>query len=516
MANPTFGWTKPLPTAQQRADPSGVQEASSTLQAILLSGMSTVTTNVRYIPLFVAARYYRQQAGEGVQANVGWVDFFRRLEALIAVASVRHHSSDGRIPRGIIGDGAGRRLSELESIELRTDLQVPPYSIYRGTLSGLGLVDIDASSDPLRESALRLAAAWKPSADGVLTTQVQAGVLPETVSRAMVDAEADSFCLCQVPAGSKEQEELARVLMGLGKSFPLPTFAENENVDRLAYRSVSWRLALELVNLSPGRVLADYHLMARLLEPDLLEAAMHSCLRACLYCWRWVAARTFFELAWTLLFSSTLSIVKNAPHGLTSADLHEEVGRTFGGEWLRETMDQTLGAARAHAEEAEWLEARFESDNPRDLLLAMCAGVMAANRDRTGGSGLLGTLWQERAIPFAVEHERLSKSAARSQLASEYWGELGEQTLVQHVRGALRRMSSGNPDSLHVDFDNGRWMVPAKAINWNPQPAGGSSRLDVALGWARQMGLVEASGPGLQLTVFGRHCCNEWDREHVQ
>jgi hypothetical protein len=54
-----IGWTSPLAAAHTYIDPSGVQSASTTLQALLFPGMSTQTARLRYISLFAAARYYR-------------------------------------------------------------------------------------------------------------------------------------------------------------------------------------------------------------------------------------------------------------------------------------------------------------------------------------------------------------------------------------------------------------------------------------------------------------------------
>ena len=61
MTATEMGWTKPLAVASSYVDPSGVQSASTTFQALLFPGMSTQTTRLRYIPLFAAARYYRQR-----------------------------------------------------------------------------------------------------------------------------------------------------------------------------------------------------------------------------------------------------------------------------------------------------------------------------------------------------------------------------------------------------------------------------------------------------------------------
>jgi hypothetical protein len=51
-------WTKSLDVARLHADPSGVQEANTTFQALLFPGMSTQTARLRYISLFAAKLSY--------------------------------------------------------------------------------------------------------------------------------------------------------------------------------------------------------------------------------------------------------------------------------------------------------------------------------------------------------------------------------------------------------------------------------------------------------------------------
>jgi hypothetical protein len=97
------------------------------------------------------------------------------------------------------------------------------------------------------------------------------------------------------------------------------------------------------------------------------------------------------------------------------------------------------------------------------------------------------------------------------------WAEIAEEGLMQHFQIALRKMSSGNPDSLLVDFDAGQWRIPEKALDIIPGPANGSTRLDVALGWAQQLGLVEPTGnDSFTLTETGLHSRIDWDQEHMQ
>ncbi len=96
-----FGWTEPLAVARLHADPSGVQDASTTFQALIFPGMSTQTARLRYISLFTAASYYRMEAGSAAEAQLSVSDYLRRLEALIAVSSVRHYIHDDAEPDGI-------------------------------------------------------------------------------------------------------------------------------------------------------------------------------------------------------------------------------------------------------------------------------------------------------------------------------------------------------------------------------------------------------------------------------
>ena len=75
-------------------------------------------------------------------------------------------------------------------------------------------------------------------------------------------------------------------------------------------------------------------------------------------------------------------------------------------------------------------------------------------------------------------------------------------------------MWQGNPYSLHVDFENGRWSVPKKALDWSPRPAGAFSRLDIGLGWATQLGLASKIGQTFALTSLGRQILKRWDEEN--
>src|ERR1700737_2492600 len=123
-------WTKSLDVARLHADPSGVQETSTTFQALLFPGMSTQTARLRYISLLAAARHYRMKLGSEVNIQLPLSEYLRRFEALIAVSSVLHHIPDGSEPDGIVGRTPGRDMSRNETFELKTGLHNPPYNIY--------------------------------------------------------------------------------------------------------------------------------------------------------------------------------------------------------------------------------------------------------------------------------------------------------------------------------------------------------------------------------------------------
>jgi len=115
-------------------------------------------------------------------------------------------------------------------------------------------------------------------------------------------------------------------------------------------------------------------------------------------------------------------------------------------------------------------------------------------------------------IPFISEYKRLLTALGKHLNASDFWAETSIETLVNHVCISLRKMRQGNPDTLHVDFENGRWLVPTKALALNPRPASSDSRLDIALGWAQQLGLLKSSEDNsLELTVLGRRVRGRWD-----
>src|SRR5687767_9393943 len=103
MPAPQINWTARPPAAGVRVDPSGVQDASTSFQQVLLPGLSTVTLNVRYLSLFISARYHRIRAAKAdhtLSERGSWPAFIRRLEAAIAVSSVLHHRDGSARPGG--------------------------------------------------------------------------------------------------------------------------------------------------------------------------------------------------------------------------------------------------------------------------------------------------------------------------------------------------------------------------------------------------------------------------------
>jgi hypothetical protein len=119
-------------------------------------------------------------------------------------------------------------------------------------------------------------------------------------------------------------------------------------------------------------------------------------------------------------------------------------------------------------------------------------------------------------VPFEAIHRSLEHRLSDGSPAAVLWAQWGEDSLAQHVRNSLQKMRSGdNPDSLLCDYDGGVWRVPGKVGNARPNPAGAGSRLDIALSWARQLGLIAAdSAGGLSLTGAGEAYRARWDEEH--
>lgn len=505
-------WTEPLRISLQRADPSGVTSASTEYQARLLPGMSTLTNRVRYLSLFAAARGLRMAAGKSAEDRLPLNTHLRRLEALIGVCTVRHHQQQG-VPTGIIGRGDAVKLAVNSEITLALNVVRPAYSIYFGSLAALGLLDDSKDFAPLYKGARPLAESWNVAAAGPLGAMLADGVLPKSVPRDLVDAHAASFCLCQTPRGSEEETALVRRL------FALDDAQINHVTEGDLVRSASWRLLLELVRRTPTAKLENQATIIRLLQPDLAALAettgeLPPRLCQSLIHWRWVAARTLFEHGWVQAFILAVRIAGGERLGLTSSELRTELGR--GPDVAGVTLDRFDEHVRAEYESASWLKGCFEGSGPRDGLALLLAGLHHAACDRVRYSDKgLETHWSAGDIPFSALEEQFAIAVQRGADASGFWAEVGEASLEEHVRISLRKMSTGLPDSLLLDFDDGRWLVPAKARNVPLYPAGAYTRLDTALWWAREMGLVDTTLGDLNvLTQAGDAICAEWDEVH--
>jgi len=520
MTTTEMGWTKPLAVARSYIDPSGVQSASTTFQALLFPGMSTQTTRLRYIPLIAAARYYRMEAGKGAEDQLSLTNYLRRFEALIAVRSIRHHPQE-RILDGIVGRGAGLSMSGQEEFELKTSLQNPPYNIYRGTLYNLGILDTSTTSDPLFNQAKSLAMAWDISAANAIGEDMRKGILPSRMRRDTVDEIAPAFCLCKIPEGSVEQQALMQNLFALGKELQLPSSYENEDALVLhsqACRSLAWRFLLELVLDSDNKRLSAQYTLVYLLSHDFVPPTEHPTLQFCLQTWRWIAARTFFERGWTQIFAQILQVLRQEREGLSRKELQQKAQEDYLTENQDEPITRLIQEVEAKCNSPEWLLERFDGKLYRDFLLCIYIGLFMAVEDKKRyGTPILENLWEREPVPFSREYTRFEKGIRNNNRTSTLWAEIGEESLTQHFQIALRKMSFGNPDTLLVDFDNGQWRVPEKAQDEYPRRAEGSTRLDIGLQWAQQLGLIETTGQGgFALTEVGLHCCVEWDREHRQ
>lgn len=505
-------WTEPLRVSLQRADPSGVTSISTDYQARLLPGMSTLTNRVRYLSLFAAARELRWVAGKSAEDRLPLDTHLRRLEALIGVCTVRHHQHQG-VPTGIIGRGDAVKLAANNEITLALNVVRPAYNIYLGPLAALGLVDDSRDLAPLYRGTRPLAKSWNVAAAGPLGTMLADGVLPESVSRDLVDTHAASFCLCQTPHGSEEETALVH------RFFALDDAQINHATEGDLVRSASWRLLLELVRRTPTAKLENQATIIRLLQPDLAALAettgeLPPRLRQSLIHWRWIAARTLFEHGWVQAFILAVRMAGGERHGLTSSELRTALGR--GLDVAGVTLDRFDEQVRAEHESASWLEDRFEGSSPRDGLALLLAGLHHGAGDRVRYSDKeLETYWSAGDIPFSALEERFAIAVQGGADAARLWAEVGEASLEEHVRISLRKMSAGLPDSLLLDFDGGRWLVPAKARNVPLYPAGAYTRLDTALWWAREMGLVATTLGNLNvLTPAGDAICAEWDEVH--
>jgi hypothetical protein len=516
-----IGWTKPFAVARLHADPSGVQEASTTFQALLFPGMSTQTARLRYISLFAAAKYYRMKAGATAEAQLPLSDYMRRLEALIAVSSVRHHIIDNAEPDGIVGRGAGRKMSQLQEFELKTELQNPPYNIYRGTLYNLGIFDTSKISQPLYDQAKSLAQAWDIDAAGIIGKEMIQGILPESIRRETVDRIAPTFCICNIPRWSAEQQELMRFLFAQQKKLQLPNSHSDEEALKShsqACRSLAWRFLLKLVLDSDNKRLGNHHSLIYLLTHDFVLSAEHPALHLYLQTWRWIAARTFFERGWTQIFTKVIHVLHQERNGLSRNELQQQLQEDYLTKHRDEPIDSLMQEVKTNYHSSEWLLARFEGKQYRDFLLCICVGLFVASEDKKSHTTpILEQLWKRNPIPFSREYKRYVEGVRKNIMANMLWVEIAEESLVQHFQIALRKMSSGNPDSLLVDFDSGQWRAPEKALDVIPGIANGFTRLDIGLEWAEQLGLIEQTDADyFTLTEIGLQSCIDWDEEHAQ
>lgn len=509
----TYGWTKPLPTASLRADPSGIQDTGTVLQALLLPGMSTVTPNVRYLSLFTAAQYWRHNASRQGYKLTDYRKFLRRFEALIALSSVLHHDDPKTIPPGIVGRIYADSEVSRQRLRLNTGLQIPPYNIYRGTLGDLGLFDLSSHDDPLFESAIPIGKAWNIRAAGFLNNQLKHGTLPETVHRRDLKAVAGCFCLRTVPQNSDEQRFLVELLFGLGKPADKPSF-DSDVWDTQAIRVASWRLLLEVIDRSGERSLYEHYLMGRLLEADLVGMDTIQTLRDTLFFWRWVAARSFFELGWTIAFNQAFDVLRSSPYGLSHNELLELVKGRYYADFGRDELADLVKQAEANQSSGVWMATKFDAPTVRDCVLLMICGVLESGEDLSRSNlKMLSIIDSERQIPLQIERERIKQGLHKGLRAAEYWAEITSETLVQHTRIALRKMAQGLPDTQHVEFEDGRWKVPPGRDYWTPRPSTGFSRLDIALGWLYQLGLANVYEDGsYSLTEYGKNVRRSWNK----
>jgi hypothetical protein len=516
MSQAVYGWTTSLDQTSLYIDPSGVQATSTDFQVALMPGLTTVTRNVRYLSLFAAARYHRMMVDDR-QIGLDYSTYMERFESLIGACSVAHHPTDLANVRGIVGVTAARRHVSQVRVPLRQEVRLRAYQMYRGTLGELRIFDIGKPTDPLVETARDVALSWEPPNDGDLRNDLRSGTLPPYLARERVWDMAEQLCLCRVPPGSREQHELVKLLLLLGQHVDLPTFQPDESAP-LGYRTAGWRFLLEVVDRSRGVPLQGNVLMARLLDQDLLSSAFPAVLRTELFCWRWVASRTLVEIGWTHVFIRAFDQLLGAPNGLTPTQLRQSIREEY---LVSARKDESLGAIAAEADllcsAASWTRATFTPPTARDDLIAMVAGLFLANVDRDRANvGSCQRLWAQGPISFQDEFNRLQQRRRENIAASDYWAELAEASLVHHVQLSLAKIAAGNPDSLLVDFDDQRWIVPPKGREARgPLAASGFSRLDIALGWAEQLGLTERRDEGFALTEFGRSTCDAWDREYL-
>ncbi len=521
MSTNTVGWTAPIASAKVHADPSGVQQASTNFQALLLPGMSTVTPRLRYISLFTAARYYRMEAPgteEGqikLEQQLSLDEYFRRFEALVAVCTIHHHLQDGALPTGIVGLRAMRMQlqSQNREIELKSGVQNPPYYIYRGTLGNLRIFDTSEPSDPLFKHAIGLGKAWGIEQAGQLSLALKEGVLPSYVDRGDIAKIDGAFCLCSIPDNSPEQDELIRILFAKGRPLQLssPFASDNEMIEHTtSYRSLAWRFVLELINHNQDQSLGNYLTLVNLLDSNVMTVDLHPALKDEMIAWRWVAARTFFERGWTGVFQKSIELLKQKRAGLSTGEFIDQTRQLYLDQHRNETVEVLHQEVEKNTHNKDWLKGLFKSEKPRNFLLCILLGLYVAKRDKEVHRGsFLRRLWSAGPIPFSNEDLKVGGEHK----SSELWSEIAEKSLLQHFSISLRKMSDGNPDSLLIDFDAGKWRVRDIAFDTQIAQAEGFTRLDIAFGWALQLGLVkELPASTFELTSIGHQCCIDWDQ----
>lgn len=523
MSTNAVGWTAPIASAKVHADPSGVQQASTNFQALLLPGMSTVTPRLRYISLFTAARFYRMEAvrtedeQRKLKQQLSIEEYLRRFEALVAVCTIHHHLQDTILPDGIVGVRAMRMQlhSQNREIELKSSVQNPPYFIYRGTLNNLRIFNTSESSDPLREHAIALGKSWDIEQAGQLGLALKEGVLPAYIDREDIAKIDKAFCLCSIPDNSSEQDELTRILFAkdLPFQFSSPFASDNEMIKYTAsYRSLAWRFVLELIDCNQDQPLGNYLTLTKLLDNSIMTVDRNPALKDEVMAWRWVAARTFFERGWTGIFQKSIEILKQKRVGLSTSELIDQIQQLYLNQHQDETVESLYQEVKKNASNKDWLKVLFTSEQPRDFLLSILLGLYAAKREKDEHCGsFLDRLWFAGPISFSNEDLR----AEKGNIVSELWSKIAEEALMQHFSISLRKMSDGNPDSLLIDFDAGKWKVRDSAYDTTIARAEGFTRLDIAFSWAVQLGLVKKlSTDVFQLTSTGHQCCIVWDRDH--
>jgi len=499
-----YGWTEKLGRISPGIDPAGIQDAGTARQAVLLPGLTTVTQNVRYISIFAGAGYLRTLASEGTPPDLPLDQYWRRLEAAVAVCSVLHHHDSGDAPPGIVGRLSADQLQHQDEITLSTPLRIPAFDIYKGTLSALGIFDLNANR--LFEGARHLGIAWDLGSVGSLEADLRKGLLPEVIDRETLSDAADTFCLCKVPQGSEEQTALVSLLFGLEGDAPPPNFSKSDSIEN-GNRVTSWRMLLEIIAMSPGRHLSGEFLMARILEPDVLEMELSPLVRKLLLLWRWVAARSFFERGWTQIFHQTFRELKKWPLGINDDDLKSDMRDLFPGD---PTLSELSNEVQENLYTPGWLTDRFKAGGNKDSLFLLVAGMTLTDQDQRRDTSLdVGQLSDIGEVKTSSEMTRFIGSSGDK--CSDYWADTAMKTLTNHFQIGLRKLRQGNPDSLYVDYENGRWMVPTKGLDRDPGPSLAGGRLDVALGWCKQLGITERADTGLQLTPFGTQVKDRWD-----